>query len=379
MQIQILNSFKGDDIKDISTDTDEGRAQAAKLLAELLKSGSAVFLEREIDGETKTYRVTGYDPATDRLNIQIPTEDIYRDSMKDPVIGDAPIKLSTGKRRNRNIQAAIPSDSGRTVSVAPVSGGLDEVVEEPPRPELTWEAIRYGISKLCEDRGWHHGCPLPSATSEGHSLIVARGAPLHDRQPDGMPMNFNMTPQEFVCSNKDVDEDAIRLVNRWTPAPTRVEIFSDSKGIWKVRWPVAYERMRFELDSMFIRAGAVDWQTEMVAMRSLQEKITDGQFGSYMLSGAFPEKSLRSGVTYILRKGKPTIALTEKPLPTGKTQRRFLAALCLHGLAYYTDTWCGSQAPSDDVITHLMLIRTDEHAFWKKSGQHPITDPRAAI
>jgi hypothetical protein len=70
---------------------------------------------------------------------------------------------------------------------------------------------------------------------------------------------------------------------------------------------------------------------------------------------------------------------TERKRPDGRMQRKFLAALCLHPLAYYTDTWAGSQPPSHEVMAHLMLIRCDEHAFWKKSGQHPITDPRAAI
>jgi hypothetical protein len=168
-------------------------------------------------------------------------------------------------------------------------------------------------------------------------------------------------------------------VNQWVPDPVRVEVYRDSRETWKVRWPMAHERLRFRMDTMIVRAGAMDWQTELTAMRSLQEKITNGQWGSYLLSGMFPERSARSGVTYILRKGLPTIAVTERKRPDGRMQRKFLAALCLHPLAYYTDTWAGSQPPSDEVMAHLMLIRCDEHAFWKKSGQHPITDPRAAI
>ncbi|MCU1251724.1 MAG: hypothetical protein JWQ49_4753 [Edaphobacter sp.] len=43
-----------------------------------------------------------------------------------------------------------------------------------------------------------------------------------------------------------------------------------------MRWPMAHERLRFWMDTMTVRAGAMDWQTELTAMRSLQEKITNG-------------------------------------------------------------------------------------------------------
>lgn len=381
MQIQILNSFKGDDVKDISTDTEEGRAKAAKLLAELLKSGSAVFLEREIDGETRTYRVTGYDPATDSLNITIPLEEFNRDSHADGVLAAAPLKAGRGRPRRHTVEASLPSDSGRAVSVAPVSGGLDAVEESRTAvaPEISWEAIRWGVNKLSEERGWHHGCPMPSATDETHSLVVAKGAPLSDRQPGGL-LDFGLGgPRVHVCMDSDLKEDYLERVNSWTPDPVRVEVYRDSEGPFKLRMPVSHERMRFWLDTMAVRAGALDWETEITAMRSLQQKITDGQWGSYVLSGMFPEKSERSGVTYILRKGLPTIAITERKLADGRVRRHFLAALCLHPLAYYTNTWAGSQPPSDEVMAHLLLIRADEHTFWKKAGQHPITDPRAAI
>jgi hypothetical protein len=120
MRISILNNFAGDKDKEVNTSTDEGRAQAAKLMDELLKSGSAIFLEREIDGETKTYRGTGYDPATDKVIVK--TDD---QKINDPEVEAVPKNKG---RKGRPLgpyrkRGQISSSSGRMVSVAPVSGG----------------------------------------------------------------------------------------------------------------------------------------------------------------------------------------------------------------------------------------------------------------
>lgn len=119
MKVSILNSFHGDKEKDIDTSSEEGRASAAKLMNELLRSGSAVFLEREVDGETKTYRVTGYDPATDKLTIRA-------DEPASEVPQDQPKKHGrTGPRGRYRRTTTVDANTGRMVSVAPVSGGHD--------------------------------------------------------------------------------------------------------------------------------------------------------------------------------------------------------------------------------------------------------------
>ena len=120
MKISLLNSFAGDKEKEFDTATDEGRAAASKLMSDLLRSGSAVFLEREVDGETKTYRVTGYDPETDKLTIRI---DAPQDD-SDPT-SDRPKKHSHAGPRGhyQRRQTTIDSSSGNVVSVAPRSGG----------------------------------------------------------------------------------------------------------------------------------------------------------------------------------------------------------------------------------------------------------------
>lgn len=115
MQIEILNSFAGDKKKEIDTATEDGRQAAAKIVGDMLRSGSAVFLEREINGETYTYRVTGYDPQANKLTIKLDTSQV-----KDSAIEQS--KPRKGRPRS-NVYGRISPEAGRTVSVAPRSGG----------------------------------------------------------------------------------------------------------------------------------------------------------------------------------------------------------------------------------------------------------------
>lgn len=56
---------------------------------------------------------------------------------------------------------------------------------------------------------------------------------------------------------------------------------------------------------------------------------------------------------------------------------KLLASLCLHAIAYYGASWCGSLVPTDDVLTHLIMMRADEHRLWKLSSQHSRHNPQA--
>lgn len=113
MLIQVLNSFHGDKKKDFDTTTEEGRAQASKLFQELLRSGSAIFLERDDEeGKRRTYRVTGYQPETDRVIIQLGDGEVTPTDAE-------PVKKK-GKGRTR---ATVPASRGNYTAAAPVSGG----------------------------------------------------------------------------------------------------------------------------------------------------------------------------------------------------------------------------------------------------------------
>jgi len=106
-------------------------------------------------------------------------------------------------------------------------------------------------------------------------------------------------------------------------------------------------------------------EQESNALQTLAGLLRHSQFKRYLLTGMFLETSKRSGVMYCFRKLRPTVAIDLKGNDT-----RIMCTLCMHPIAYYADSWAGAMCPTDDIIAHLMLMRADEHMFWKRSNQH---------
>ncbi len=117
-------------------------------------------------------------------------------------------------------------------------------------------------------------------------------------------------------------------------------------------------------------ADAWGIEQEHNAVQTLGGMIRHRQLKQYLLTGMFVESSRRSGVTYIFRRLRPTVAFKDG---------RILAALCLHPIAYYSGSWAGAMCPTDDVIAHLALMRGDEHMLWKRSNQHAPYRPEAGL
>ena len=115
-------------------------------------------------------------------------------------------------------------------------------------------------------------------------------------------------------------------------------------------------------------------EQESNAIQLLATLVKHNAFKHYMLTGTFLESSARSGVTYLFRRLRPTLAIKE--------QRGFmcvLAALCMHPIGYYAGSWAGAMCPTDDVIAHLILMRGDEPMFWRRCSQHPVYAPEAGL
>ena len=107
-------------------------------------------------------------------------------------------------------------------------------------------------------------------------------------------------------------------------------------------------------------------------------------FKAYMMTGTFLEISKRSGVAYMFRRLRPTLALSMREGSIRHGSRgvggtRILAALCLHPIGYYRGSWAGAMTPTDDVIAHLMLMRGDEAMFWRRANQHAPWRPEAGL
>lgn len=106
-------------------------------------------------------------------------------------------------------------------------------------------------------------------------------------------------------------------------------------------------------------------EQESNAVHLLGTLVRHRQFKQYLMTGTFLEKSERSGVHYLFRRLRPTVALSCRG-----DRMRALCALCLHPIGYYNESWAGAMCPTDEVVAHLMLMRGDEHLYWRRANQH---------
>ena len=185
------------------------------------------------------------------------------------------------------------------------------------------------------------------------------------------------------------DEDGVRHTVEEEPAPkpseyTRVNswwndryqlnivVLKDKKG--RARFTVTFEdRLAFTIRTLDA-AEAWPVEAEQKAQKKLASLIPQHLFELYVLTGHFPEISKRSQITYLFRKGRPTIALRQSEKGSSP-----LCALCLHPIGYYGDTWAGVMCPTDEVIAHLLMMRGSEEKFWANANQHPVDRPTAGV
>jgi hypothetical protein len=116
-------------------------------------------------------------------------------------------------------------------------------------------------------------------------------------------------------------------------------------------------------------SNAWDLHAELRAIKKLRRHLNPEKWAQYILTGTFLEQSERSGVVYLFRRLRPTVAMS-----LAMHRVRILAVLCSHPIGYYSDTWAGAMVPTDDLLAHLLLMRADEHFFWRISNQHPVRE-----
>lgn len=167
-----------------------------------------------------------------------------------------------------------------------------------------------------------------------------------------------------------------KLRNRWYSIARRADIvlYDDDSGKVNWGWLPAFHSLEFQLRTLGCSdAWGIEQESRAIAM--FAGMVSHRQFKLYMLTGTFLEKSERSGVTYMFRRLRPTVAIV--PDKGGGT--RILACLCMHPIAYYHGSWAGAMCPTDDVVAHLSLMRGDEAMFWKRCTQHPAWRPEAGL
>lgn len=200
---------------------------------------------------------------------------------------------------------------------------------------------------------------------EGERLVI------EPRYPGGeMLSKIGWKPEPEDDEYKDAT-----IRNRFWSDSRRGEIVLFQIPGKPVDWGIAYGVNHFNYDLQTLMcSNAWGIEQEGAAVRTLATLVTHHQFKQYMLTGMFMESSKRSNVSYMFRRLKPTVAIKEV-----KGKMKILACLCMHPIAYYAGTWAGAMCPTDDVIAHLMLMRGDEHMYWKKSNQHPAYRAEAGL
>lgn len=225
---------------------------------------------------------------------------------------------------------------------------------------------RDALAEIAGMAGEWAGLPMPL---EGERLVVEPSYPwarLFDPPADG--------PSE---------DEGWSLRNEWYSRHHRCQILimNDPDGrIVHGKMP-AFHHIGYDMRTL---GCSVAWgiEQEGKAVRLLASMLRHTQFKQYLLTGMFLERSSRSNVMYLFRKLKPTIALSpgiSRDWEASDSGVRILAALCMHPIAYYADSWAGAMCPTDDVIAHLTLMRGDEHLYWRRCNQHPPNRPEAGL
>lgn len=171
-------------------------------------------------------------------------------------------------------------------------------------------------------------------------------------------------------------DDGRKVVNIWYSRKYKSDICMVRKPTGELTWgiiPGAHHAGK----AIATMGCSVAWsiEAEAKAMEMLAGLIPGHLFKMYFMTGMFLQTSARSGVTYVFRRLRPTIAMR----PDGEGDMKILCTLCLHPIGYFQDTWAGSLCPTDDVIAHLLLMKGDEHLYWKRANQIPPHRPEAGL
>lgn len=230
--------------------------------------------------------------------------------------------------------------------------------------------LRHGLAEIARREETWAGIPMPI---EGQRLIIEPSFPRAAKL-----MEIGARP----AGEGSAEDRGWRLRNRWWSHARRGDILlMERESDGRIDWGLVAGMHHFNQDLSTLGCSDV-WglEQEERAMALLAAMLRPRQMKQYILTGMFLERSRRSGVTYMFRRLKPTVAMAASPGLGGEHRKmRILCALCLHPIAYYAESWAGAMCPTDDVIAHLAMMRGDEHMFWKRANQHPAYRPEAGL
>lgn len=223
--------------------------------------------------------------------------------------------------------------------------------------------LRNALRSIGEERGDWAGIPMPL---DGERLVV------EPRYPNAEAF-MRMGGDDAPPPGRRLAADAKHRNTFWS-SHLRSDVVIVESGS-SVTWGLVpgANHLRHDLRTLGC-SEAWGIEQESNALATLSGLVKHRAMKQYLLTGMFLESSPRSGVTYLFRKLKPTVAIH-----TVKGEAKILCALCMHPIAYYAGSWAGAMCPTDDVIAHLMLMRGDERMFWARANQHPAWVPEAGL
>ncbi len=223
-------------------------------------------------------------------------------------------------------------------------------------------ALRNGLRRVASERDDYAGIPMPLTDLR---LIIEPTYPNADKLA------------EIGQEHAEAQPTNVKVRNRWWSSRYRADVYVyEEDGKIAVAALPAFHGLSFAINTLGA-SSAWGIEQESNALQTLGTMLDHRRFKQYLLTGMFLETSKRSGVTYLFRKLRPTVAIA--PDKGGDTERTILCALCMHPIAYYEGSWGGAMTPSDDVIAHLALMRSDEPMFWRRCNQHPPNRPQAGL
>lgn len=230
----------------------------------------------------------------------------------------------------------------------------------------TYQQLRPRLDAHAQEQGQWAGLPMPV---EERALVMAKSHPFYDRLH-----GFSLRRERKTEEPKD---DRYEGVNSWYDYRNRrtVYLMRDREAGGRVVHGFDYNgapgvKMTALLHMLGI-SMTQNVEAERAAVATLRTLIKPHMADAYEITGTFIETSPRSGICYMFRRLGTTLAF--------KPDGGIIAALCLHPIGYYDGTTMGAMVPTDDLIAHLVMMRTDEHFFWRKANHHHALHPGAQL
>jgi hypothetical protein len=266
---------------------------------------------------------------------------------------------------------------------ADISDRVMELGHESKNRTVSYDELYGEINRIAESYGCEYGIPLPCPGEMRQNFpVMARGVPMREilyanqalLEAQERNVRMGRSPQEAAMELLD---SGCLVVNSWyVVGDQTVCVIATDRGPMALPRYGAVQRSAKLLRTLGTRMDSqMTVEAEMKARDALRSRINESQWRCYVLNDCFLERSERSDLHYLFRKGYPTLVFSYH----GDNEGRVIAALCLHPIGYYQYTHAGLMTPTDEVICHLLLMRADEHKFWAKSGQWRVTDTRSGV